>query len=99
MFSIKSDGAFCTFFFFFFFEFQPELAVLADTADSSKFRPKSKPCRLASARVGENHVESTWHDAAGRGRTRGQRCPLRVAASRRVGRGCGTSGAVSMLPR
>ena len=34
---------------------------------------------------------------AGRGRTRGQRRPSRVATSCRVGRRCGTFGAASML--
>ena len=29
-------------------------------------QPESKLRRLALARVGENHVESTWHDEAGR---------------------------------
>ena len=85
---------------FFFFEFRPESAVSAVSADTGRFRPESArvgPNQLASARVGENHVGSTWPDAAGRGRTRGQRRPLRVAASRRVGRGCGTSGAASVL--
>ena len=69
------NGAFWVFFFF-FFEFRPESSVSAVSADTGRFRPESsrigsrrrasKPYRLASARVGENHVGSTWPDAAGR---------------------------------
>ena len=36
-------------------------------ADSGPSRRASKPCRLVSARVGENHVGSTWHDASDAG--------------------------------
>ena len=66
-------------------------------ADTGRFRPESArigsrrrastPNRLASARVEETHVGSTWPDAAGRGPTRGQRRPhlrCRVRASQLI---------------
>ena len=56
--------------------FRPIRPIPADSGRYGRFRPiqarvgsrrrASKPCRLASARVGENHVGSTWPDAAGR---------------------------------
>ena len=60
--SIKSNGVFWVFFFWIsawigrfsrYGRFKPELA---------RFGLR----RRASARIGENHVGSTWHDAAGR---------------------------------
>ena len=67
-FSIKSNGVFCTFFFWISAWFQAN-------------QPESKLHWLASVRVGENNVEYMWHDVAGCGGTRGQRRPMRVAAS------------------
>ena len=77
-------------------------------ADSGRLRPiqaRVGPNRLASARVeaesarvGARRRNPRGIHVARRGRTRGQRRPLHVTASRRVGRGCGTSGAASVLP-
>ena len=72
------------FFFFFFFEFLPESAVSADTADSGPSRLALARVEAVSARVGENHM--AW-----RGRTRGQRRPLCVAAS--------DAGVAPLVPR
>ena len=92
----KSNGAFCTFFFF-FFEFRPESAVSADMADSSPSRPDFGRIGPSRSRVGVSRQKACGIHVARRGRTRGQWCPLRVTASRCVGRGCGTSGAASVL--
>ena len=95
-FSIKSDGAFCNIFFFFFFEFQPESA---DTADSGPSRPNSGRIGPSRSCVGASRRKPRGIHVAQRGWTRGQRRPLLVASSRYVGRGCGTPGAASVLPR
>ena len=91
--SIKSNGAFCLFFFF-FFEFRPESAVSADSSPSWPDFGRIGPSR---SRVGVSRQKARGIHVARRGRTRGQWCPLRVTASRCVGRGCGTSGAASVL--
>ena len=105
------NGAFCTFFFLNFglnrpfWRFRPIWPIQTGSRrfrpESARFRanrPDLEPRRCKSAWVGFKKMKAMWHDAAGCGRTRGQWCPSRVAASRRVGRGCGTSGAASVLP-
>ena len=89
----KLNGAFCTFFFF-FFEFRPESAVSADSSPSRLDFGRIGP---SWSRVGVSRQKARGIHVARRGRTRGQWCPLRVTASRCVGRGCGTSGAASVL--
>ena len=100
--TFSSNGAFCTFFFFFlnfglnrpFWRFRPIRPI---QIDSRANRPDSARIGPIRSRVGFKKMKATWHDAAGRGRMRGQWRPSRVAASHRVGRGCGTSGAASVL--
>ena len=58
----KSNGAFYT--FFFFFEFQPELAVSADTVDLGPNRPDFGQIGPSRSRVGSRWRElakSTWN--------------------------------------
>ena len=64
----------------------------ANRRASEPNRRESASIWAALARVGK----STWHDAA---RTHGLRRPSRVAASRRVKRGCVGSEAASVHPR
>ena len=86
-------------FFFFFLNFGLNRLIRPIQAQVSSIPGESARVEAASAWVGENHVGSMRHDAAGCGQTRGQQRPLRVASSRCVGCGCGTPGAASVLPR
>ena len=85
-FRYKSNGAFYTFFFFFWI-----------SADSGPSRPDSARIGLSRSRVGASRLKARGIHVAWRGRTSGQRCPRRIAVSRRVGCGCGTSSAASVL--
>ena len=98
---VLSQTVHFAFYYYFFFNFGlnwPFRPIRPIQARVGPIPGESARVEAASARVGENNVGSTWHDTAGRCRTRGQRHPLRVAASRRVRHGCGTSGAATVLP-
>ena len=75
--------------------------ILADICRYGRYGPSRPDFGRVDAdfsRVGPRRPDSglaTWHDAA---RTRGLRRPSRVAASRRVGRGCARLGAASVHP-
>ena len=84
-------------FFFFFFEFQPESAVLADTADLGWFKLDSAQIGPSRSRVSVSRLKKIKSHVAWRGRMREQWRPSRVAASRRIGRECDTSSATSVL--
>ena len=65
------------------------------------------PSRLNSMRIGPSwslvgasrlkKTKATWHVAVEHSWMRGQQRPSHVAASLRIGRGCGTSGTASVL--
>ena len=104
--TFSSNGAFCTFFFFFFW-ISAWIGRFGNFGRYGRFRSiharigpiprESARFGAASARVGFKKMKATWDVAAGRGRLRGQWRPSRVAASHCVGRGCGTSGAATVL--
>ena len=64
--SIKSNGAFCLFFFLNFGLNRPFRPIWLIQARVGLIPGESPWVEAASARVGENHVGSTWHVAAGR---------------------------------
>ena len=85
--------------FFFFFEFRPKSTVSADMADSGPSQPDSARIGVRRSCVGSRQrasVKTTWDP---RGTTRPDPRAAASPARRRVGRECGTSGAVSVLPR
>ena len=91
-FRYKSNSAFCIPFFFFFF---PPARIVR----FGRFRPESVRIGPSGSCVGASWLKTRGIPVARRGRTCGQRRPRRVAVPRRIRRGCGTSGAASVLYR
>ena len=76
--------------------------IWPDFGRISRVRRESKPIRHESSRIGANWAESAriWEKKKRRcGPTRGQPRRTPRPASRRVGHGCGTSGAAFVLSR
>ena len=88
----------CVLYFFFFFEFRPESAVSPNTALVGVIQYESPWVRAASAQV-KKKKKTHGRMRPDKALTRGQRRPSHVSVLCHVRRGCGSSGATSMLPR